>query len=186
MENNTLTHYGIKGQKWGFRRYQNRDGTLTAAGKKRYAQEMEKLKQEERVLKNKQRTQAQLDKLEAKRRSIEDQKKALNGKSAESQPKTKKSAKEMSDEELNAVVNRMRNEKAYNDLYRELNPQQVSKGKKFAQSVAKNVLAPAATEVGKQVVKTMLTKAVDSTTTSGAKVATNVKKAVPKDDKDTK
>ena len=32
-----LYHHGIVGQKWGVRRYQNEDGTLTAAGKKRYA-----------------------------------------------------------------------------------------------------------------------------------------------------
>ena len=31
----SLTHYGVKGQKWGVRRYQNPDGTLTAEGKKR-------------------------------------------------------------------------------------------------------------------------------------------------------
>ena len=31
-----LYHHGIKGQKWGVRRYQNADGTLTAEGKKRY------------------------------------------------------------------------------------------------------------------------------------------------------
>lgn len=32
-----LRHWGIKGMKWGVRRYQNADGTLTAAGKKRYS-----------------------------------------------------------------------------------------------------------------------------------------------------
>lgn len=31
-----LYHHGIKGQKWGVRRFQNKDGTLTDAGKKRY------------------------------------------------------------------------------------------------------------------------------------------------------
>lgn len=31
-----LAHHGIKGMKWGIRRFRNPDGTLTAAGKKRY------------------------------------------------------------------------------------------------------------------------------------------------------
>lgn len=31
-----LEHFGVKGMKWGVRRYQNADGTLTDAGKKRY------------------------------------------------------------------------------------------------------------------------------------------------------
>lgn len=35
MDNNELTHWGIKGMKWGIRRFQNKDGSLTAAGKKR-------------------------------------------------------------------------------------------------------------------------------------------------------
>lgn len=33
---NALMHYGVKGMKWGVRRYQNEDGTLTTSGKKRY------------------------------------------------------------------------------------------------------------------------------------------------------
>lgn len=32
----SLEHFGIKGQKWGVRRFENADGTLTAEGKKRY------------------------------------------------------------------------------------------------------------------------------------------------------
>lgn len=35
MEMNYLEHHGVKGMKWGVRRYQNPDGTLTAAGRKR-------------------------------------------------------------------------------------------------------------------------------------------------------
>lgn len=31
-----LAHHGIKGQKWGVRRFQNEDGSYTSAGKKRY------------------------------------------------------------------------------------------------------------------------------------------------------
>lgn len=32
---NELYHHGIKGQKWGVRRFQNKNGTLTSAGKTR-------------------------------------------------------------------------------------------------------------------------------------------------------
>ena len=35
MDNNELYHYGILGMKWGIRRFQNKDGSLTEAGRKR-------------------------------------------------------------------------------------------------------------------------------------------------------
>lgn len=35
MEQTYLSHAGVKGMKWGVRRYQNKDGSLTPAGKKR-------------------------------------------------------------------------------------------------------------------------------------------------------
>lgn len=44
-----LYHYGVKGMRWGVRRFQNEDGSLTKAGEKRYGKEVtaakEKLKQ---------------------------------------------------------------------------------------------------------------------------------------------
>lgn len=40
--NGELYHWGIKGMKWGVRRYQNADGSLTPAGKKRYDQEADR------------------------------------------------------------------------------------------------------------------------------------------------
>ena len=39
ISQNELYHHGIKGMKWGVRRFQNEDGSLTTAGKKRYGDE---------------------------------------------------------------------------------------------------------------------------------------------------
>ena len=43
-----LYHHGIKGQKWGVRRYQNDDGTFTEAGKERYFGSKKEIKREAR------------------------------------------------------------------------------------------------------------------------------------------
>lgn len=51
MQNTYLQHHGIKGQKWGVRRFQNPDGTLTTEGKLRYSQAAKKVyKKAEKIL----------------------------------------------------------------------------------------------------------------------------------------
>ena len=141
-----LRHWGVKGMRWGIRRYQNRDGTLTEAGKKRYAKELKKLKAEEKMLKNKERTKAKMDKLEELRKSNEERKQNLGEgkakkteeKKAEAPKMEKKAVKDMTTEELQARKARLQLEKDYKDLLKQTRGEQAAKGKSFVEEVLTN------------------------------------------------
>lgn len=127
MENfdeNYLQHHGTKGQRWGVRRYQNKDGSLTPAGRKRYDKESEKLKAEaqklkaeKKVLENKKKTQAKFDKLDEKKAKLEAEKKALKAE----QKKLKKGEKETEEKPKETVEEkraRLLNSSDPNELYK--------------------------------------------------------------------
>lgn len=56
---NYLAHHGIKGQKWGIRRYQNADGTLTDEGRKRAGLKPESKREKRRAEAEKKRAEKQ-------------------------------------------------------------------------------------------------------------------------------
>lgn len=59
---NDLCHFGIKGMRWGIRRYENEDGTLTEEGKERYRREEERnKKRRESILNNPRKLAAHYD-----------------------------------------------------------------------------------------------------------------------------
>ena len=129
--NNELQHWGIKGMKWGVRRFQNEDGTRTPAGIKRYSDKAkEGLKKAGEKIKE-QHDRKKAIKQEAKLRKIP--------------------AKKLTTEELQTRIERLKLEKSYKDLLKEVDAPTVSKGKAFVggilESSVKNIASQAATYV---------------------------------------
>lgn len=157
--NGELYHWGTKGMKWGIRRYQNKDGSLTPAGRKRYAQEEARLKEREKTLKGREKAAARQAKLDAKKAELDAREKALKGGKKKSKAPEEntasnkpKSMRDMTDDELREHTTRMQLEKQYIDAQKNLSaaiPQKVSKGKAFMASVMNDVLVPAAKSAGK-------------------------------------
>lgn len=139
---NDLYHHGILGQKWGVRRYQNKDGSLTSAGKKH----VDRLKNEYTELTGKQ----------MRRKTSSSGKDSGEGKPNHDVKKMPTS--EMTDKQLQDAVNRLRNQEEYN---RRMNPK--SKGQKFVEDLV-DVGLDVAKETAKKAGKAYLNKLIQEKT----------------------
>lgn len=132
-----LYHHGVLGQRWGFRRYQNADGTLTPAGRRR----ANKLAEQYAKVTGK--------KLIVKKKSVQGNEKQ--------KPKT---ISEMSDQEIQAKINRINLENTYKKLLSQQpqNMKKVSRGKVFVNNIKKNVITPALTDAGRTLLGNLIKK----------------------------
>lgn len=120
MMSSELQHWGIKGQKWGVRRYQNSDGSLTPAGIKRYRDEAGDI--ERRLNTNKRemtaddyqnaikKTKSVGEGIDSVRKFNDDGKKL---KDPAMERRIRKSTEQMSDKELQQRVQRLNMEDNY-------------------------------------------------------------------------
>lgn len=140
MENRELTHSGVKGMKWGVRRYQNKDGSLTDAGKRRYDRD-----QRENAGKKKGDKVGTADpnrwvkedltrsrKLTDETATMANKLKTANDNAIRNTPKSKMDLSSMTDQEMRNQINRALLERQYNDMFA---PQTVSKGREHASRI---------------------------------------------------
>lgn len=179
-----LYHWGIRGMRWGVRRYQNKDGSLTDRGKKRLRAEQAKVREEEKTLKNRQAVKARLDRLEARKKAVEEGKKELDADKIKAKEErkakkgksddAKKSLKDMTDEELAKAIERSRLEQQYNQL----NPEPPAK-QSLMTKLKNDVIVPAAMNSGKKFLENALNKAAEKVL--GDKVDPNSLEALKKE-----
>jgi hypothetical protein len=162
-----LRHWGVPGMKWGIRRYQNKDGTLTPAGRKRYNAELAKVRKEEAAVKNRQAVKARMDRLDARKKAVAaknrelDEAEGIKSKFKKSKTDvdkpTKKSVKDMTDAELKEAIARGQLEAQYRQYNPEPAPKQ-SFGKQFMDGAVK----PGLVNAGKNAIESVIKKTVDS------------------------
>ena len=142
-----LYHWGIKGMKWGVRRYQTKDGYLTDAGRKRYLRDSKENPDKYRP-KGKGGKGGQITKPDADRwvkedmtrsRKLVDETSQLTNKlknandnAIRNTPKPKMDLSSMSDKEMRDQINRAMLERQYNDMFA---PQTVSRGREHASQI---------------------------------------------------
>lgn len=154
METNTLQHHGTKGMKWGIRRYQNPDGSLTAEGKKRRSVGQVIRDYKTQSVRKKNLAKARAARVE-KQKAAEQRRKDLDA--------GKIKAKDMTDDELRARISRLETEKRYNDLIKDTRG--TTRGQrfvnKFLDSTVDKVADNAMADVVAQALKVGTTRAVN-------------------------
>lgn len=137
MNVNELAHYGVPGMKWGVRRYQNKDGTLTSAGQKRYERDQREnaaRKKDNRIdVSSPDPHRWVKEDLERSRKVVDSSSEGLKKiQDIERRSRTKAlDLSKMSDKELRDRINRQQLEEQYNKLFSEIPPAEVSKGRQF-------------------------------------------------------
>lgn len=145
MENTGLTHHGILGMKWGVRRYQNKDGTLTDAGKKRYDRDVREnnaKKKENRIdVSDPDPKRWAKEDIERTKKTVDagssllNKVKEIESSSSPKPIKKRKDLSKMTDQELKQAISREQLERQYNDLFNNTEAAKISKGRKFTRDV---------------------------------------------------